>query len=153
MPTQNQILKCLYEHYAVVFSPIDAKEAPQASVTLIKAGVPAIPTDYITFLTATNGLSWNGITLFSLNSIEREKGAFFHPGIMQNYAFCQNNAVMKRKILLGWGLETLIVYDAANKEYQILDRYTYESVASYPTFVDFLYALAKPLFEKTDTSK
>lgn len=148
MLTQNQILKCLYEHYAVVFPPIEPKEALQASVKLVKAGVSSIPTDYVSFLSATNGLVWNGITLFSLNQIEREKGAFFHPGIMQNYVFCQNNPTMKRKLLLGWGWETIIVYDSNLKEYQILDRYTYAPIAGYSNFLDFLHTLVKPLLEK-----
>lgn len=153
MPTQNKILKCLYEHYAVVFPPIEAKEAQQASVKLVKAGVPAIPSDYTLFLTATNGLSWNGIALFSLSNIEREKGAFSHPGIMQNYEFCQNNPLMKRKLLLGWGLETIIVYDALIKEYQLIDRYTYTIIKSYPTITDFLSSLVKPFLEKETNQK
>ena len=145
MSELNKCLKCLYEHYAVVFPPVDPKTVQQASVTLVKAGVPPIPLDYVSFLGATNGLFWNGITLFALNNIERNKGAFTHPGILQHYAFCQNNAVMKKTLLLGYGWETLITYDFATKEYRLLDRFTYQSLFVFQTFVKFLQYITRHL--------
>ena len=145
MSELNQCLKTLYENYAVVFPEIEPKTAQQASVKLVKSGVPPIPLDYVSFLAATNGLSWNGVVLFSLENIERNKGQFFHPGIMQNFQFCQNNAVMKKKLLLGYGWETILVYDFVAKEYLLLDRYTYQVVIKFSTLVDFLKHVIKPL--------
>jgi len=145
MSELNQCLKTLYENYAIVFPPIEPKVAQQASVKLVKSGVPPIPLDYVSFLAATNGLSWNGIVLFSLENIERNKGAFYHPGIMQNFSFCQNNAVMKKKLLLGLGWETILVYDFIGKEYLLLDRYSYEVVIKFSTLVDFFKYAIKPL--------
>lgn len=145
MSELKKCLKCLYENYAIVFPPVDAKTVQQASVKLVKSGVTPIPLDYVSFLSLTNGLSWNGMELFSLNNIERAKGAFHHPGIMDNFSFCQNNALMKRKLLLGYGWETLIVYDFAQKEYQLVDRYTYRVILSFPTFIEFLNHIIKPI--------
>lgn len=145
MSELNNCLKCLYDHYAVVFPPIDPKVAQQASVKLVKSGVPPIPLDYVSFLSLTNGLSWNGVDLFSLNNIEREKGAFFHPGILDQFQFCLNNALMKKKLLLGYGWETLLIYDFVQKEYQLIDRYTYEKIIAFQTFIDFLHYMIKPI--------
>jgi len=145
MSELNECLKTLYENYAVVFPPIEPKIAQQASVKLVKSGVPPIPLDYVSFLAATNGLSWNGVVLFSLENIERNKGQFFHPGIMQNFSFCQNNAVMRKKLLLGLGWETILAYDFAGKEYLLLDRYSYETIVKFSTLVDFLKHVIKPL--------
>lgn len=145
MSELDECLKCLHDNYAVMFPGVDAKSAQQASVTLVKSSVPPIPLDYVSFLSATNGLSWNGVELFSLNNIERNKGATHHPGIMQNYQFCQNNAVMRKKVLLGYGWETIIVYDFAQKEYQVLDRFTYQIILTFATFVDFLKYVIKPV--------
>ena len=138
-------LKCLYENYAVVFPPIDSKLVQQGSVKLVKSGIVPIPLDYVAFLSLTNGLSWNGLELFSLNNLERAKGAFHHPGILDNFSFCQNNALMKKKLLLGYGWESLIVYDFTQKEYQLIDRYTYRLIISFPTLVAFLNHATKPL--------
>ncbi|MBR6411553.1 MAG: YrhA family protein [Alphaproteobacteria bacterium] len=145
MSELNGCLKTLYENYAVVFPPIEPKTAQQASVKLVKSGVPPIPLDYVSFLAATNGLSWNGVVLFSLENIERNKGQFFHPGIMQNFSFCQNNAVMRKKLLLGLGWETILAYDFLEKEYVLLDRYSYEPIMKFSTLVDFLKHVIKPL--------
>ena len=148
MSELKQCLKCLYENYAVVFPAIEPKIVQQASVKLVKAGVPPIPLDYVSFLALTNGLSWNGVDLFSLENIERNKGAFHHPGILQNYQFCQNNAVMQKKLLLGYGWETVIVYDFSIKEYQLLDRYTYQAVLHFATFADFMSYMIQPIQKK-----
>ena len=145
MSELNECLKTLYENYAVVFPPIDAKTAQQASVKLVKSGVPPIPLDYVSLLAATNGLSWNGVVLFALENIERNKGQFFHPGIMQNFSFCQNNAVMRKKLLLGLGWETILAYDFVEKEYLLMDRFSYETVMKFSTIVDFLKYAIKPL--------
>ena len=145
MSELNQCLKTLYENYAVVFPPIEPKVAQQASVKLVKSGVPPIPLDYVSFLAATNGLSWNGTVLFSLDNIERNKGAFHHPGILQNFQFCQNNALMKKKLLLGRGWETLFVYDFAGKEYLLLDRFSYDTVMKFSTLVEFLKYVTRSL--------
>lgn len=145
MSELNQCLKTLYENYAVVFPPIEPKIVQQSSVKLVKSGVPPIPLDYVSFLSATNGLSWNGVVLFSLENIERNKGQFFHPGIMQNFSFCQNNAVMRKRLLLGLGWETILAYDFLEKEYVLMDRFSYETVLRFSTLVEFLKYVIKPL--------
>ena len=145
MSELNDCLKCLYEHYAVFLPPIDSKTAQQASVTLVKAGVPPIPLDYVSFLSKANGMSWNGIVFFALQDTERNKGAFHHPGILQNKSFCQSNAVMHKKLWLGYGCESLIVYDFLAKEYQVLDRYTYQKIYTFPTLIALLQHITKPL--------
>jgi len=151
MSELNECLKTLYENYAVVFPPIEPKTAQQASVKLVKSGVPPIPLDYVSFLAATNGLSWNGVVLFSLENIERNKGLFFHPGIMQNFSFCQNNVIMRKKLLLGLGWETLLAYDFMGKEYLLMDRFSYEIVMKFSTLVDFLKYAIKPLQKQLPT--
>lgn len=141
-------IQLLKDNYAVTFPPLSSIQVQQASVTLVKAGLPPIPLDYVSFLTETNGLSWNGCILFSLRNEARNKGAFFHPGILQNYGFCQHNALMKKKLLLGYGWETLFIYDFIRKEYQVIDRFTFQPITSYTTFSDYLSDMTAPLQKK-----
>ena len=145
-------IQLLKDNYAITFPPLSSIQVQQASVTLVKAGLPPIPLDYVSFLTETNGLSWNGCVLFSLRNEARNKGAFFHPGILQNYGFCQNNALMKKKLLLGYGWESLFIYDFICKEYQVIDRYTYQLIISFQTFSDYLSYLTIPLQKKSADS-
>ena len=148
MTLLNKLLKKMYEDYAVVFPKVDSIKVQQSSLKLFKAGFPVIPTDYVVFLSMTNGLFWNGLTLFALTKQEREKGAFYHPGIMDTYAGYQKNTLMHKKLLLGYAPEELIVYVAEAKLYQILDRYTYEVILTLPRFFDVLYFYARELMEK-----
>ena len=148
MPTQNQILKLLYENYAVVFPPIDSKQVLQSSVVLAKAGIPPIPTEYVSFLGVTNGLSWNGVVLYALHNIEREKGLYYHPGIMNTYSASIKNPLMRKKLCLGYAPESFIIYDALDKVFQVRDRYTFDIIFSTKGFVDLLMWLAHPLLNK-----
>lgn len=152
MLTQNQILKLLYENYAVVFPEIDSKQVLQSSVVLAKAGVPPIPTEYVSFLGATNGLSWNGFVLYALHQIEREKGLYYHPGIMNTYPASIKNPLMRKKLCLGYAPESLILYDAPTKTFQVRDRYSFEVIFSTPHFVELLSWIAQPLLNKGTSS-
>ena len=58
---------------------------------------------------------------------------------------------MRKKLLLGYGWETLIVYDFSVKEYQLLDRYTYQVILHFATFVDFLNYMIQPIQKKLPT--
>ena len=135
----TQLLKRMYHDYAVMFPGVDAIKAQQSSVVLRKAGVSQIPNDYVAFLTLTDGLSWNGLELYSLNEHERDNGAFKHTGIMQNYDMHIQNPLLKKKLVIGQAPEELIVYYAPQNEYQILDRYSYRVIVKLPRFFDVLY--------------
>ncbi len=149
MKLLHQVLKKMYEDYAVIFPPADPKDVQKASVTLIKNGLPAIPSDYLELLTATNGFFWNGLELFSLTDQERENGAYTHTGILSSYLLQLSNPLLKKKLVIGSFPEELIVYDASKKEYQILDRSTYSVLLKLPRFFDVLYFYGRDLIEKS----
>lgn len=150
MSLLKSILKKMYHDYAIVFPGLDPMEAQRASVVLMKSNVPKIPSDYVQFLSMTDGLSWNGLTLFSLNDHEREQGAFVHPGIMQQFGMYVSNPLLEKKLVLGMAPEELIVFYPAQNEYQILDRYTYGVIIKLPRFYDVLYFYAGCLMETAE---
>lgn len=147
MRTLNHILQVLYKNYAVVFPPVKTEEAQRASIALVKAGLPAIPRDYVRFTEATNGLFWNGLELFGLSEQKRGQGAFVHTGISQTYAGFATNPLLRKKLVLGWAPEELIVYAPVEREYQIIDRFRYEIVLRFPRFLDVLYFYTRDLLE------
>lgn len=147
MAVLKQLLKKMYHDYAVMFPGEDIKEIQKASVVLVKAGIPQIPTDYAEFLTLTNGAAWNGLDLFSLSEQDREEGAFKHTGILQHYQTQLENPVLKKKLVLGTAPEELIVFYAPQNEYQILDKHSYNVIVKLPRFIDVLYFYAGSLME------
>ncbi|MBR5130368.1 MAG: hypothetical protein IKV03_04005 [Alphaproteobacteria bacterium] len=150
MKLLKQLLKRMYHDYAVMFSGIDAKQAQQASVLLRKSGVPQIPTDYIVFLTLTDGLSWNGLELYSLSEHERDNGSFKYVGLLQSFDEQSQNPLLKNKLILGQAPEELIAYYPVQNEYQILDRYTYQVILKLPRFFDVLYFYTGHLTESSN---
>lgn len=147
MILMKQLLKKMYHDYAVFFPGIDAKEAQKASVILMKAGAPKIPSDYVEFLTMSNGMSWNGLTLFSLNEIDRADGAFRQPGIMQTYKEYLDNPLLNKKLVIGFAPEELIVFYPAQNEYQLVDKCSYNVIVKLPRFFDVLYFYGESLVE------
>lgn len=139
MKLLKQLLKRMYHDYAVMFPGVDMIKIQQASVVLRKADLPQIPLDYATFLTMTDGLSWCGLELYSLNEHERDNGAFKHIGLLQSYEEQAQNPLLKKKLIIGQAPEELIVYYGAQNEYQILDRYSYRVILKLPRFFDVLY--------------
>ncbi len=147
MKLLNTILKKLYQDYAIVYPPAAPEEIKQLSFTLLKNRLPQIPADYADFLSKTNGLYWNGLELYATTQQERNKGAFFHTGILQNYMLQADNPLLNGRIVIGLAPEEVVVYDGKSKEYQILDRYTYAVLLRLPRFFDVLYFYAKELIK------
>lgn len=153
MLTKEQILKKLHDNYAVIFPPIDSKQVLQASVVLAKSGVPPIPMEYVSFLSICNGLSWNGTVLYALNKIEREKGLYYHPGIMDTYKTSISNPLMRKKLCLGYAPESLLIYNALDKTFQVYDRYTFDIILTVPHFIDLLVWLIRPLLDRSEITQ
>ena len=150
MKLLKQLLKRMYHDYAVMFPGLDVKRIQQASLLLRKAGSPQIPSDYVAFLTLTDGLSWNGLELYSLSEHERDNGAFKHIGLLQSYDEQSQNPLLKKKLIIGQAPEELIAYYPIQNEYQILDRYTYQVILRLPRFFDVLYFYTGHLTESSD---
>ena len=145
MPDIKQCLEILRENYAVLFPPVNPIAVQQASVRLVKSGAPAVPADYVAFLAETNGLFWNGNELFSLNNLDRDKGAFRHCGLLEQAQTVAQHPMMRKRLWLGIGVEVMLVYDAGTRQYMVLDRYTYEPVQVFASLTDVLTEWVKPL--------
>ena len=146
------VLKAIYKDAAVVFNPVTLTDVQRASFEIVKNKGIKIPNDYAAFLTEVDGLSWNGLYLFSLNEKERQDGAFIHPGILQTYHKGLKNPIFKNRLLLGYGPEEIITYHAGKKEYQILSQYDYRILVRLPRFFDVLYYYTHTLFEDTNSN-
>ncbi len=147
MKLMNGVLKRMYQEYAIVFPPASVDDIKQLSFMLLKSRQPQIPADYATFLQKTNGLFWNGLELYATTAQERNKGAFFHTGILQSFPVHADNPLLAGKLVVGMAPEEVIVYDGKTKEYQILDRYMYTVSLRLPRFFDVLYFYAKELIK------
>jgi len=138
----RHLLDLMTQNYAMTFRPLNLAEIKRLSITLKKNKLGVIPSDYAFFLCWTDGLVWHDLELFSVYEYDRPDTVYPQPTLL---------AVQKKKILedafpqklvLGRGSEVLICYDAQTKLYEVLDRFTYQSVIKFPRFIDLLYFYA-----------
>ena len=130
------ILKRIYQNGGQVFAPQEMGSIQQVSIHFIKNGGCKVPNDYAQLLTMINGLSWNGVTLFSLTQKEGKEDIF--PGVVEAFQKNSKNPVFKERLLLGFVAEGYLTYHANKKEYQILFTEGYELVKTYPSLYEFL---------------
>ena len=135
----NTVLNNMYQNYALVFPPVNIMDIQRTSISLVKQGLIQIPSDYIQFLSITDGLNWNGLELFSIYEHER-KDCVFPTLQLQSYQTTQNlKALFPKSLILGIASEHFILYESPKKEYMIINRYTYAPIVRLPRLADVLY--------------
>ena len=135
----HQVLKQMHENYAVFFPPCEALTIQKLSVALVKNGFSKIPTDYLSFLQETDGLSYNGVELYGVQSHERGNGAYSHTSLVTEAEQHIQNPLLKGKLIIGNAPETLLLYNGQTKQYELICRYTYATLLQLPRFFDVLY--------------
>ena len=138
----RSLLDKINESYAQTFHPLDVAQVKRLSIVMKKAGFEVVPMDYVNFLTWTDGLVWNDLELFSVYPHDRADTIYAQPTLLDMQKKHCLQDTFPHKLILGSALEELICYNADSKKYEILDRFTYESILQFPRFVDVLYFYA-----------
>ena len=133
------IVNTLYQNYAQVFAAAEMMDIQRTSIALVKKGWVQIPSDYIQFLRLTDGLSWNGLELFSIKEHERRDCVFGQPTLLNYQTENSLKTLFPKALIIGRATEELIIYRTDLKEYHILDRYTYDPIIKLPRLTDVLH--------------
>ncbi len=147
----HKILKKMHDNYAVFFQGADALAIQKLSVGLIKAGFAKIPPEYAAFLQETDGLFYNGLELYGVTPHERNRGAFFHTSLQAAANANQHNPVLKGRLIIGNAPEMTIIFNPQTAQYELLNRYTYETLLQLPRFFDLLYYFCPDKNKSSDT--
>ena len=137
--TLNTILNNMYQNYALVFPSVSIMDIQRTSIQLVKQGLIQIPSDYIQFLSVTDGLNWNGMEFFSIHEHERKDCVFPNVQLLPFQATQNIKMLFPKSLILGMAPEHLILYEAPKKEYTIINRYTFAPVVRLPRLADVLY--------------
>ena len=135
----RRLLDSMTQNYAITFRPLNLADVKRLSIAFKKNNLCVIPTDYAAFLCWTDGLVWRDLELFSVYEYERPDTVYPQPTLLsvQNKKVLEN--AFPHKLALGRGLESLICYDEQTKQYEILDRFTYQQIITFPRFIDVLF--------------
>ncbi len=140
----NVILNQLYQNYAQVFAPQSVMTIQRLSIALVKKGSIQIPADYVQFLTMSDGLSWNGLELFSIEAHERKDTVFPQPTLLNAQEELSVKKLFPKTLVVGTAPEELIVYFNETHAYHILNRDTWDVVVKLPRLADVLYFYGAP---------
>jgi len=135
----RHLLDTISQDYALTFRPLNLGEVKRLSIALKKNNLCVIPSDYANFLCWSDGLVWHDLELFSVYSYERPDTVYPQPTLLdiQKKHLLEN--AFPHKIVLGRCAEELICYDERIKRYEVLNRFSYQTVIQFPRFVDMLY--------------
>ena len=126
---------------ALVFRSASVNEVQTTSISLVKAGFGRIPRGYLNFLNLSDGLSWNGVELFSCTPHERAGTVFNQPDLLEYQTKYAKGHFFNRRLVLGRTMEMLLCYSADTHCYEFVDRNSLSVVLKLPRFEDVLYRI------------
>ncbi len=102
-----------------------------------------LPNDYKKLLEKHNGIIAVPLEFYGCESIKRDKYNYKFPSILEiNEIFKEtNNHFMEQKVMLGSLLLDIIIFDAKDKKYKILNRLSFQSLAVFEnldTLLDYI---------------
>ena len=115
---------------------------------MAKEKMPPLPTDYLQFLSLTDGLMYNGLRFFGATDHDRGLLAYTYPSLFKvNQGFRQ----LKRRqdvLILGENDEDWLVYSPKMKTYQLMDKMDLIGDLTLPRFFDLIYFFSQELLNE-----
>ena len=147
----TKMLDNLYKANARVFKPVSETDLRALRMKMAKEKMPALPSDYLQFLTLTDGLMYNGLRFFGVKDHEREMLSYTYPSLFTlNQDFYQRNR-RKDFLIIGEKDEDLLVYLPKQKMYQLVDKMDLVGDLNLPRFFDVMFFFTQELLNKTET--
>lgn len=141
----TKMLDNLYKANARVFKPVSETDLRALRMKMAKEKMPALPSDYLQFLTLTDGLMYNGLRFFGAKDHEREMLSYTYPSLFTvNQDFYQRNR-RKDFLIIGEKDEDLLVYLPKQKMYQLVDKMDLVGDLNLPRFFDVMFFFTQEL--------
>ena len=148
----TKMLDDLYKAEACIFKPVTEKDLRELRMNLAKKSLPPIPSDYLQFLSLTDGLIYNGLQFFGVKEHNREVSIYTYPDILSvNEDFQKRNRRIDI-LIIGEKDEDFITYRPKEKVYQLMDRFDLIGDLNLPRFLDVVYFFNQELLGNQATS-
>ncbi|MDE1169807.1 MAG: YrhA family protein [Verrucomicrobium sp.] len=109
-----------------------------------EAGLGTLPEDWIDFLKQSDGLAWNGVTLFGLDQEDDEGEPYARGGLLEfNRRERPADKPASRYLLLGHTDVDYLAYDRQERIYLALSLADWSVSATYPDFAAFFQEQAE----------
>lgn len=124
---------------AVLIEPAGEQIISPFRMTLARNKIPQPAPDFFKFLALTDGLIFNGLKFYGVQTHQREEKNYTFPSLLEiNMGFLERNR-SHEFVILGENNEDLIVYHIKEKNYQLIDKTDLFPELSFPRFYDVLY--------------
>ena len=147
----NKMLDKLYKANARIFKPVSELNLRSLRMEMAKKKLPSIPSDYIQFLTLTDGLVYNGLRFFGVKEHDRE--TYTYPNILSINEDFQNRNRRKDVLIVGEKDEDFIIYHPKEKVYLLMDKMDLIGDLNLPRFFDVIFFFTQELIETQDSTK
>ncbi len=144
----EKLLDKMYQARAQVFKPVKSDKIRLLRMSLARDKFPPLPSDYIAFLALTDGLIWNGLRFFGVDSHERTQQNYAFPSLLEVNTDFVGRHRSQGLLIVGEKDEDYIVYNAQEKNYQLMDRIDLMADLSLPRFFDVLYLFGEDLVKQ-----
>jgi len=147
MLLMKKLLNKLYQNQAQIFKPTPEKDLQSLRIQMAKEKMLPLPSDYIQFLSLTDGLMFNGLRFFGVTAHEREKANYSYPSLFDvNKDFYARNR-RKDVLIIGEKDEDLLIYSPKTKTYQIMDKMDLIADLELPRFFDLVYFFVQKIMD------
>ena len=147
----TKLLDKLYKADACIINPVLEKDLRELRMIMARKSLPPIPSDYLQFLTLTDGLIYNGLHFFGVKNHNREASVYTYPSLLAINEDFQSRNRRKDVLIVGEKDEDFIIYRPKEKVYQLMDKMDLIGDLNLPRFFDVLYFFNQDLVEKTET--
>jgi len=98
-----------------------------------------IPDEYLSFLRATNGVSWNGVSFYGCEEspISGKEGGKILDFVDTNLIY-RDVESMKNYLVFGQSDMDIYVFNLSANKYQVLDKISLDEITSVSTFEELL---------------
>lgn len=127
----------------VTFAPAAAQDLKNCSKTLCQNDSPPIPDAYAAFLGLSDGLSFDGIELFSCQPHLRTSGDYTFPDLVSMNKPYKRYDFFRSRLILGRTSESVIIYHAEDNSYALIDRINLRRRLEVSAFAELLQEFVK----------
>ena len=150
MKMLTKMLDKLYNAHARMFKPVSQTDLRSLRMSMAKEKMLPLPSDYLQFLSLTDGLMYNGLRFFGVQEHDRELLSYTYPSLLSvNKDFYSRNR-RNDILILGEKDEDFLVYNPKTKTYQLMDKMDLIGDLNLPRFFDLVYFFCQDLLNEEE---
>lgn len=127
--------------FCTVFPPAEPGEIAAAGNYLVSRGLAAVPAEYAEFLQLSDGMSFDGVEFYGTAPQQRKHYVF--PDLKTAAEPYCKYEYFKNKIVIGRLSESIILYNANEDIYALIDRVNLRSRVEWASFEELFRYMMK----------